>query len=136
MLRASAPALVPAVAAARGARVLVVDDNDDSVSMMAELIRHHGYVVEIACDGPAALATLERFASRRADHPRHRPPRDGRLRGQQRIRALPAHKTTTMIALTGYGQRSDFERSRSAGFDRHFVKPVQVEQLLGSLASL
>jgi signal transduction histidine kinase len=130
------PAPLPEVATAgavgSGARVLVVDDNDDAAEMLADLIRGQGCVVEVACDGPTALAVLERFDPALIILDIGLPGMDG-FEVARRIRALPAHKATTLIALTGYGQRSDHERSRSAGFDQHLVKPVQFAQLLGAL---
>jgi PAS domain S-box-containing protein len=123
------PAPLPEVATARavgsGARVLIVDDNDDAAEMLADLIRRYGHVVEVAYDGPAALAVLERFEPVLIILDIGLPGMDG-FEVARRIRALPAHETTTLIALTGHGQQSDHDRSRSAGFDRHLVKPVQV----------
>jgi CheY-like chemotaxis protein len=53
----------------------------------------------------------------------------------QRIRALPQTAHATLIALTGYGQDSDRERSIAAGFDHHLTKPVDVEALVRLLTS-
>ena len=41
-----------------------------------------------------------------------------------------------LVALTGYGQETDYERSRAAGFDRHLVKPVRELDLLEELNAL
>jgi hypothetical protein len=46
-----------------------------------------------------------------------------------RLRQDERRADSTLIALTGYGQGGDFERSRAAGFDPHLVKPVDVAQL-------
>ena len=48
----------------------------------------------------------------------------------RRIRALPQHRTTTLVALTGYGQASDRQRAQDAGFDLHLVKPIDISELL------
>jgi len=55
-----------------------------------------------------------------------------------RLRALPSSSATRLIAVTGYGQQSDRERSAAAGFDEHLVKPIDlavVERLLREYVS-
>jgi len=54
----------------------------------------------------------------------------------RRIRANPRRRGVRLIALTGYGQTSDREATRAAGFDYHLVKPVQPGDLLALLAQL
>jgi DNA-binding response OmpR family regulator len=49
----------------------------------------------------------------------------------RQMRSLSNGKCVLLIALTGYGQTTDHERSQSAGFDYHIVKPADIEQLLG-----
>ena len=51
----------------------------------------------------------------------------------QRLRRLPHMAQATLIAITGYGQEADRARTAEAGFDHHFVKPVDLEALLGVL---
>jgi CheY-like chemotaxis protein len=51
----------------------------------------------------------------------------------RRLHAQPALAGAMYVALTGYGQASDRESSRQAGFDRHFVKPVEAARLLAAL---
>jgi CheY-like chemotaxis protein len=45
----------------------------------------------------------------------------------ERLRQLPGMDALRLFAVTGYAQQSDRERSRAAGFDRHFVKPLEVD---------
>jgi CheY-like chemotaxis protein len=47
----------------------------------------------------------------------------------KRIREDPVHEGLVLVALTGYGQDADRQRSREAGFDHHLVKPVDLEEL-------
>ena len=54
----------------------------------------------------------------------------------RRIRALPWGSKATIVALTGWGQSEDRQRSHNAGFDRHLVKPVDLAALDEVLASL
>jgi len=52
------------------------------------------------------------------------------------IRALPGSGDTTLIALTGWGQASDRQRTQEAGFHHHLVKPVDIGAMQAVLASL
>jgi hypothetical protein len=54
----------------------------------------------------------------------------------RRLRELPGLEQLRLIALTGYGQPSDRERSRAAGFDEHLVKPVRVERVQAAIDAL
>jgi CheY-like chemotaxis protein len=54
----------------------------------------------------------------------------------RRIRALPEGKNIVLVALTGWGQAGDRQRAMEAGFDRHFVKPIEVGALENLLASI
>ena len=47
----------------------------------------------------------------------------------RRMRAIPAHRDLLIVALTGWGQEHDHERSRAAGFDHHVVKPPDLDRL-------
>jgi CheY-like chemotaxis protein len=48
----------------------------------------------------------------------------------RRLRALPCGRSAVLIALTGWGQEDDVQRSRQAGFDEHLTKPVDPDALL------
>ena len=54
----------------------------------------------------------------------------------RRLRASPRNRKATLIALTGYGQAADIARSREAGFDFHFVKPMDPHRLSILVAQL
>jgi len=53
-----------------------------------------------------------------------------------RLKAHFAQHELKLIAISGYGHESDFERTRAAGFDLHLVKPVPLHQLESALAEL
>jgi CheY-like chemotaxis protein len=117
-------------------RVLVVDDNRDGAESLAEMLRLLGPDVRTAHDGLEAVAAAESF----------RPdlilmdvgmPRLNGLDATRRIREHSWGRVATIIALTGWGQEADRERSREAGCDGHLVKPVglaELERLLAGLA--
>ncbi|HEY8427735.1 MAG TPA: ATP-binding protein [Sandaracinaceae bacterium] len=119
-------------AAATGRRVLVVDDNVDAAEMLALLLRRRGHSVEVAHDGPSALEAYERFRPEVALLDIGLPVMDG-YDLARRLRAR-AEGNILLVAVTGYGQEADRQRSAEVGFSHHLVKPVSTRQLLAILA--
>jgi CheY-like chemotaxis protein len=117
------------VHAKNGQRILVVDDNLDALHLLADLLRLPGHEVRTASDGAQALETIQQFTPDVAVLDIGLPVIDG-YELATRLRSQLADKPLTLIALTGYGQRHDQERSRRAGFDHHLVKPVDAQTLL------
>jgi two-component system CheB/CheR fusion protein len=117
-------------------RILLVDDNRDAADSLAKLLTILGAEVEIASDGPGALAAFERSHPDAVLLDIGLPGMDG-YEVARRLRALPAGGGVSIIALTGWGQEEDKRRAREAGFDRHLIKPVDLgvlRALLGSVA--
>ena len=112
--------------------VLVVDDNQDAAELLATIVRMHGYRVEVAHDGPGALDRLDEFSPGVIILDIGLPDMDG-YELARRIRERPEQRRARLIALTGYGQRSDREQSSEAGFELHLVKPVNAGHLLDTL---
>jgi CheY-like chemotaxis protein/anti-sigma regulatory factor (Ser/Thr protein kinase) len=122
---------IPAVAKATS-QVLLVDDNEDALDLLAEGLRNAGHVVMTARDGPSALAAMKTFHPDVAILDIGLPVMDGyELAG--RVRAQFGDAAPRLIALTGYGQESDRDRAREAGFSRHLTKPVDFGSLLAAL---
>jgi two-component system CheB/CheR fusion protein len=115
-------------------RVLVVDDNVDSAESIALLFELNGHHVRMAHDGPAALEIAYSF------HPQvivldiGLPGMDG-YEVARRLRSEAQMQSVNLIALTGYGQSEDRQRSIAAGFNHHLVKPVDPEVLQTLIAS-
>jgi len=110
-------------------RVLIVDDNAGAAKLLAALVTKLGpHAVEVAHDGPAALAKVPEF------HPDIMlldiglPGMNG-LEVAQAVRRLKAGRRLRLVAVTGYGQEEDRRRSLEAGCDLHVVKPVSVTML-------
>lgn len=115
-------------------RILVVDDNDDALELLAEVLRNAGHVVTTAKDGPTALNVMKSFHADVAILDIGLPVMDGyELAG--RLRAELGKELPRLIALTGYGQDSDRARAKQAGFAEHLTKPVDGARLLGALAA-
>jgi signal transduction histidine kinase/CheY-like chemotaxis protein len=115
-------------------KVLVVDDNRDAATTLEALLAMQGMLVAVAHDGAQAVAAV------RDDPPDvvvmdiGMPIIDGYEAARQ-IRRDPLNQRITLIALTGYGQASDRHLAQAAGFDFHFVKPLDFTALLGCLAN-
>lgn len=129
----TAPATVPAAASAK--RVLVVDDNHDALTLLADALSGVGYEVRSAHDGPEALNVAAAFKPQVAVLDIGLPVMDG-YELATRLRAMTGLNGLRLIAVTGYGQDSDRRRSGLAGFDAHLVKPVSLEELLRALVDL
>jgi len=118
-------------------RVLIVDDNSDAAETLASALRLQGMAVEVAHDGPQALKAAPDFRPNVALLDIGLPVMDGyELARRLRWAASrdPLAPQLTLIALTGYGEQSDRERSREAGFVHHLVKPVDLEALMALIA--
>jgi PAS domain S-box-containing protein len=116
-------------------RVLVADDNEDAAESIALLLQLHGHAVERAHDGQRALDAICAAAPDLALLDIGMP----RLNGYdvaQRVRSMPDGDRVTLVAITGWGQPGDRERARSAGFDHHWVKPVDSAALLDLCESI
>jgi CheY-like chemotaxis protein len=124
-----APAAVAVTATAPGAlRVLVVDDNVDSAESLAEVLEMGGHELRVAHDGPSALAVADDFRPQAIVLDIGLPGLTGH-EVARRLRAEPWGRAIHLIALSGWGQAEDRQRSREAGFDAHFVKPVDLDEL-------
>ena len=133
-----APTAAPTRAADRagpGRRILVVDDNRDSAESMAEMLRLFGNEVALAHDGEEAVGRAGAFRPRVILMDIGMPKLNG-LDATRRIRGQPWGRDVTVIALTGWGQDGDRDRTREAGCDGHLVKPVSLADLQGLLAGL
>ncbi len=113
-----------AAPAASGLRVLVADDNQDAALTLASLLEFEGHQVQVAFDGAQAVASAEREPPDVAFLDLGMPHMDG-VEAARRLRTLPRESERKMliVALTGWGQEKDRDRTREAGFDAHLVKP-------------
>lgn len=138
----SVPASQPPPAPAKGPeptgpslRVLVADDNVDSLATLAMLLKECGHQVHTACDGSAVEEAALAFRPNVVLLDIGLPKLDG-FEIAKRLRQHTSLQYVILIALTGYGQESDRERSKEAGFDYHLVKPTDFGSVLTILASI
>ena len=116
-------------------RVLIVDDNIDGAASMAMLIRLRGHEAFLAHDGLEAIEAAENVNPHAILLDIGLPSLNG-YEVCRRIRQTPFGKDVVLIAVTGWGQQEDRNRSQEAGFDTHIVKPVDHEALLTLLNRL
>jgi len=133
------PRSLPAACAAEeGARlrVAIVEDNQDAASMLAELVSSvFGHEVLVAHDGQAGLALALEGRPDVVLCDIGLPGLDG-FGVAAAIRRTPPDPAPYLVALTGYGRSEDVARARQAGFDRHFTKPIDLDELRRMLVEL
>jgi len=116
-------------------RVLIVDDNVDLAMTLGMLVRASGHEIRIVHDGMAVLEAA-------LNHRPHVVLLDIGLPGlngfevAKQLRQQPEFQKALLVAMTGYGQESDRQRSHEAGFDHHLVKPANFGQVLQIFATV
>jgi two-component system CheB/CheR fusion protein len=113
----------------------VVEDNRDSAESLSMLLTLAGHEVRVAHDGAAAIATACSYRPQVILLDIGLPGMDG-FEAARRLRGEPGLDGTLLVAMTGYGQAQDRQRSKAAGFDRHLTKPVEPGVLYGLLREL
>jgi PAS domain S-box-containing protein len=119
----------------RSLTILVVDDNVDAANSLATLLTMEGHTTEVAYGAKQALEMLGALKPDAVLLDIGLPEMDG-YELARRIRARPELCGVRLIALSGYGQEEDKQRSLSAGFAAHLVKPVAMDLLSRELAQL
>jgi CheY-like chemotaxis protein len=116
-------------------KVLVVDDNCDAATTLAMLLEARQHDVQVANDGFAALDAAASFQPDVVLLDIGLPGIDG-FEVARRLRSLPQTKDVLVVAVSGYGQEEDRQKSQQAGFDYHLVKPVDPAILRSIFASI
>ena len=115
-------------------RLLLIEDNEDGREMMTMMLGCYGYQVHAAEDGLRGIDAVRAFRPDLALVDIGLPGIDG-YEVARRLRADPDTRHIKLIALTGYGLAEDLRRVMEAGFDRHLVKPVNIEQLMDAIST-
>ncbi|MBA3541880.1 MAG: response regulator [Deltaproteobacteria bacterium] len=131
--RTRSTAVKPLVrAATTPLRTVVIDDNADARELVAELLRSHGHAVMTAEDGLQGLALIRDHRPDVALVDLGLPGLDGVSLARE-LRAQCPGLATRLVALTGYGQTRDLQRTKAAGFHAHIVKPATAAAILAAL---
>jgi PAS domain S-box-containing protein len=122
----------PAIAE-RGRRVLVVEDNRDAADTLAAAVRSWGHQVQVAYDGVSAVRAGRDFRPEVALLDIGLPILNGYEVARQ-LKELLTEEEILLIAVSGYAQEEDHQRSAEAGIAHHFAKPVDLDLLRRLLA--
>ena len=114
-------------------RVVVADDNSDAAETLAMLLRAEGHDVALAANGVEAVEQVNRFGPDIVLLDLGMPVMSG-VEAAREIRAGPHGPDVRLVAVTGWGQPADRDRTKQAGFDLHLVKPVTPQDLDEALA--
>ncbi|WP_165390926.1 hybrid sensor histidine kinase/response regulator [Pseudoduganella lutea] len=125
--------VTPAALPGKAMALLLVDDNRDAADTLAILLRGAGHHCEALYDAESALAAVRACRPDACILDIGLPGMDGYTLARE-IRAI-AGPHVVLFALSGYGRAEDKAKAAAAGFDRHFVKPVAPEELLGALTA-
>lgn len=121
-------------AAAQALRVLIVDDNVDAARSLGLLLESWKHSVALAHDGLSALEVVSEIRPHVVFLDIGLPSIDG-YEVARRLRDEYPRDDLTLVALTGYGLRSDRERAEQAGFDLHLVKPADIAAVMRCLSA-
>ena len=112
-----------------GLQLMVVDDNRDAAQTLSLLLEAVGHHVALSYDATEAIDMARRCQPALLFLDIGLPDIDGYALARQ-LRGMPETAGAMLVALTGYGQPDDKARALAAGFDRHLVKPVRLEDVL------
>jgi PAS domain S-box-containing protein len=122
-------------AAGRTLRILVVDDNVDTATSLAMLLKLSGHDVATAHTGPDAIKAAQAHRPEVIVLDLGLPGMDG-YEVMSRLRLDPCSMDSVIIAASGYGLEEDRHRTEAAGFDHHLVKPLDLDALSRLLAEI
>ena len=111
-----------------GDRVLIVDDNPTNLKLVAYLVKANGYEVDTAADADGAVAAIAANRPRVILMDLQLPGVDG-LELTRRLKADPATRDITIIAVTAYAMKGDQEKAYEAGCDDYVTKPIDTRAL-------
>lgn len=116
-------------------RVLVVEDEFDSIQMVSKILQHYGVEVHVAHDGHECLKILEDLQPTLVIMDLALPEMDG-WETLAKIRANPKTEHIPVAAITAYHSVNVEEDAEQAGFDAYFPKPLNTKQIIHSLGQL
>ena len=110
------------------ARILIVDDYEDTANLFAKLLTRHGYDVQTLACAREVMQVAEAFKPNVILCDIGMPDLDG-YQVARSVKAHPELRSIPLVAVTGYGRESDRRSALEAGFDLHLTKPVDVNLL-------
>jgi two-component system CheB/CheR fusion protein len=119
----------------RRTRMLIVDDNEDAAWTLSMLLKAAGHETTVAASGAEALAAAERAMPEVAVLDIGMPGMSG-VEVAERLRAMPSGDKLVVIALTGWGSKTEGMNLLARGFDMHLTKPIDADRLIAEMAKL
>jgi signal transduction histidine kinase/ActR/RegA family two-component response regulator len=126
------PSLFELVAAIRGSRILLVEDNEANQFVATQLLSRAGMHVTVAANGSEALGQIKHNSYDLVLMDLHMPVMDG-LQATGLIRALPAGKKLPIIAMTAAATDADRATCMAAGMNDYISKPIAATELFEKL---
>ncbi|NMG43515.1 response regulator [Aromatoleum toluvorans] len=120
------------LAAIRGARLLLVEDNDLNQEVASELLRAAGFRVDIASNGAEAVRCVQQGGYDLVLMDMQMPVMDG-VAATREIRRMPAGAALPIVAMTANAMAGDRDRCIAAGMNDHIAKPIDPERLWAAL---
>ena len=117
----------------RSKRVLVIEDNVDSAQSLADILELAGHDVRIAHDGRSGLAIAREYRPDVILCDIGLPGLDG-YEVAQAVRRDDSLRSVRLVALSGYAQPEDRQRTSDAGFELHIAKPPDLDALMAAVA--
>jgi signal transduction histidine kinase len=133
--RAAGQQFATGTSAARSLRVMIVDDNTDAAHMLAMFVEALGHRVIVEHSSRSAFERARVAAPNVCLLDIGLPEMDGNELAR-RLRAQPETANAILVAVTGYGQDLDRRMALDAGFDHHFVKPLDTAKLASLLGEV
>ncbi len=122
-----------ALAKLRGAKVLLVEDNEINQELAVDLLTSNGLIVEVANNGQEALDKLSQSSFDGVLMDCQMPVLDG-YEATRQLRKMPQFKELPILAMTANAMAGDRERVLEAGMNDHIAKPISVEEMFGKMA--
>lgn len=117
-------------------RILIIEDNFDSAETLQTLLAMQDHTVEIAFDGKKGIEKALQFAPEIIICDIGLPDSFDGYEVGKAVRNNESLKNTFLIALSGYGQKEDIQKSIESGFDAHLVKPADFDKLFELIEEL
>jgi CheY-like chemotaxis protein len=110
--------------------ILIVEDNENNLSLLKDILSFHGYQIAVASDGQEGITLARSLMPDLILMDIQMPCMDGMTAGGI-LKGDPVTRELKIIALTSFAMRGDQEKFMLAGFDGYLSKPINTRELPG-----
>ncbi|MCB1308935.1 MAG: response regulator [Leptospiraceae bacterium] len=118
-----------------GKKILIVDDQPNVRTVLAEMFKNQGYLVETAENGEVGIQKAREYQPELLIMDIMMPVKDG-LSAAREIKADPDLQSIPILFLTARGQKQDEENARAAGADGFITKPFSPRRIMETVSSM